>query len=110
MSVETSAAWPQWPIERLLSNPRNYRSHSEAQLAFLRRNLLRHGQQKPVVIQGDGVIIAGHALVEAARGLGWDAIGVHVYDGSDPDAFLLDDNESAACSSSTLCCGPTRRR
>ena len=91
MNVEAATRWPQWPIERLLTNPRNYRSHPEAQLAFLRRNLLRHGQQKPVVIQNDGVIIAGHALVEAARGLGWEAIGVHVYDGSDPDAFLVDD-------------------
>jgi hypothetical protein len=76
MSAEISAAWPRWPIERLTTNPRNYRSHPEAQLAFLRRNLLRHGHQKPVVIESDGVIIAGHALMKAARGLGWDG-GCH---------------------------------
>lgn len=94
MSVETTAAWPRWPIERLAANPRNYRSHPEAQIAALRANLSRHGQQKPVVIQSDGMILAGHALVEAARQLGCAEIGVHVYDGSDPGAFLVDDNES----------------
>jgi len=93
--TDATGEWPVWPIDRLLSNPRNYRQHPEPQLAALRANLARHGQQKPVVIQSDGTIIAGHALVAAARGLGWEAIGVHIYDGSDPDAFLVDDNESA---------------
>ena len=72
----TTTGWPKWRIERLAENPRNYRSHTEAQLAFLRRNLLRHGQQKPVVIQSDGGVIASHALVKAVRGLGWDG-GCH---------------------------------
>ena len=86
--------WLRLPLERLLANPRNYRRHPEAQIAALRANLSRHGQQKPVVIRSDDTILAGHALVEAARQSGWSEIGIRVYDGTAPDAFLVDDNES----------------
>jgi len=39
-------------------------------------------------------VLNKRTMVETARGPGWDAIGVHVYDGSEPDAFLVDDGES----------------
>jgi ParB-like chromosome segregation protein Spo0J len=78
----------------LRPHPRNYRRHPESQLAVLRESLRVHGQQKPVVIQPDGTILAGHALIEAARAEGLSAIAVHVYDGPNPDGFLVMDNRS----------------
>jgi DNA modification methylase len=82
------------PIGSLRSHPRNYRRHPERQLAVLRDSLRIHGQQKPVVITSDGTILAGHALVEAAKAEGWSQIAVHVYDGPYPDAFLILDNRA----------------
>ncbi len=83
------------PISSLRPHPRNYRRHPEGQLAILRDSLRIHGLRKPVVIQPDGTILAGHGLVEAARAEGWREIDCHVYDGPNPDQFLVMDNRSA---------------
>jgi DNA modification methylase len=82
-------------LAALRPHPRNYRRHPERQLALLRESLRVHGQQKPVVITPDGTILAGHGLVEAAGAEGWTQIGVHVYDGPYPEAFLAIDNRSS---------------
>jgi DNA modification methylase len=66
--------------------------HSPEQIVRLADSLRTHGQQKPVVIQADGTILAGHGLVEGARHLGWETMQVHVYDGTHPDAFVIADN------------------
>jgi len=84
----------QRPIGSLRPHPRNYRRHPEHQLAVLRDSLRIHGQQKPVVITPDGTILAGHALVEAAKAEGWSQVAVHIYDGPYPDAFLILDNRA----------------
>jgi predicted RNA methylase len=84
-----------WPLTRLTANPKNYRRHPESQLAVLRESLRVHGLQKPVVAQPDGTILAGHGLVLAAQAEGWAEIPVRVYDGPNPEAFLVMDNRSA---------------
>jgi DNA modification methylase len=91
---------PQFPVEyrrleTLRPHPRNYRIHDEAQLAVVRQSLRTHGLQKPPVITADGMILAGHALVLAAKAEGWETIECHVYTGPNPDAFLVMDNRSA---------------
>lgn len=85
----------QRPTTDLKPHPANYRRHPEAQLAVLRDSIRVHGLQKPVVIQSDGTILAGHGLVEAAKLEGLEQVPVHVYDGPYPDAFLAMDNRSA---------------
>jgi DNA modification methylase len=82
-------------IADLRPHPRNYRRHGEHQLAVLRESLRVHGQQKPVVITPDGVILAGHGLVQAAELEGWTEIACHVYDGPYPEAFLAIDNRAS---------------
>ena len=82
-------------IADLTPHPKNYRRHPAAQLEKLRASLRVHGQQKPVVIDAEGTILAGHGLVEAARAEGWAEIGCHLYDGPYPDAFVIADNASA---------------
>src|SRR3990172_9879958 len=83
-----------WPIARLQANPRNYRSHPPEQIQVLVASLLRHGQQKPIVVTPDGVILAGHGVLEAAKAAGWQEVAVKVYTGSNPEAYLVDDNET----------------
>ncbi len=82
-------------IADLHPHPRNYRRHTDRQLAILRESLRVHGQQKPVVITPDGTILAGHGLVEAAKLEGWTEIACHVYDGPYPEAFLAIDNRAS---------------
>ena len=82
-------------IADLRPHPRNYRRHTDRQLALLRESLRIHGQQKPVVITPDGTILAGHGLVEAAKLEGWAEIACHVYDGPYPEAFLAIDNRAS---------------
>ncbi len=83
-----------WPIARLQANPRNYRSHPPEQVQVLRASLLRHGQQKPIVVTPEGVILAGHGVLEGAKAAGWSEVAVKVYTGSNPEAYLVDDNET----------------
>ena len=83
-------------VAALVPHPKNYRRHPDSQIAVLRDSLRIHGLQKPVVIQADGTILAGHALVEAARAEGWVEIECHVYDGPAEyaEAFLVADNRT----------------
>ena len=83
------------PVAGLTAHPANYRRHPPEQIEVLRRSIRAHGLQKPVVIQADGTILAGHGLVEAARLEGYSQVPVHVYTGKHPDAFLIADNFSA---------------
>ena len=57
------------PILDLLPFARNSRTHSEAQVAQVAASIMEFGWTSPVLIGADGVIIAGHARVLAARKL-----------------------------------------
>ena len=82
-------------IADLKPHPSNYNRHPDGQMAVLRESLRTHGLQKPLVIQPDGTVLAGHGLLEAAKAEGWVQIACHVYDGPYPEAFLVMDNRSA---------------
>ena len=79
-------------IDSLRPNPRNYNRHSPEQIAALGRSLQVHGQEKNVSIAGDGMILTGHGLVDAARSIGWSHIACKVYQGPAPDAWMVADN------------------
>lgn len=51
----------------LTSNPRNARTHSKAQIQQIAASIEEFGFVNPVLIDGDGQIIAGHGRVEAAK-------------------------------------------
>ena len=82
-------------IASLRPHPENYQKHPQSQIETLRRVLRLHGLQKPIVVQPDGTILAGHGIVEAAKAEGWTEIACHEYDGPNPRAFLVADNRSA---------------
>jgi DNA modification methylase len=85
------------PIENLRPYPGNYRKHPPEQLAHLVASLQQYGWARNVVISSDGVILAGHGIVEAARQTGLHEVPVHrlEYASDDPRAakFLVLENE-----------------
>lgn len=86
------------PLESLKLDDKNARSHSERNVKLIADSLERFGQQKPIVVDKDGVIIAGNGTWLAAKGLGWKAIAAVHFDGKDAalrKAFALMDNRTA---------------
>ncbi len=58
------------PIDRLIPYARNSRTHSDAQVAQIAASIREFGFTNPVLIDGEGGIIAGHGRVMGARQLG----------------------------------------
>jgi DNA modification methylase len=69
-----------WPLERLIPYARNPRTHTEEQVAQIAASIAEFGFVNPVLVGADGVIIAGHARVMAARKLGMAEAPVIVVD------------------------------
>lgn len=69
-----------WPIDRLLPYAGNSRTHSDAQVAQVAASIVEFGWTNPILAGADGVIIAGHARLAAARKLGMDEVPVIVLD------------------------------
>jgi DNA modification methylase len=62
------------PIEQLIPYARNARTHSDAQVAQIAASIREFGFCNPVLIDGQGNIIAGHGRVLACRQLGLKTI------------------------------------
>ena len=65
-------AWPADKIERrpiasLVPYARNARTHSDRQVAEIAASMKEWGWTNPILIDEDGVVIAGHGRVLAAR-------------------------------------------
>ena len=58
-----------WPVDRLIPYARNARTHSDEQIAQVAASIAEFGFVNPVLVGADGVIIAGHARLLAARKL-----------------------------------------
>lgn len=56
-------------VRALLPHARNSRTHSEEQVAQVAASILEFGWTNPILVDGDGVVIAGHARLLAARKL-----------------------------------------
>lgn len=70
MNIETV------PLSSLREDPKNVRVHSRRNMDAIRNSLSAFGQQKPLVVTADNVIVAGNGTYAAARGLGWTDINV----------------------------------
>lgn len=85
--------------EFLKFDERNARSHSDANLAAIAGSLQQFGQRKPIVVNGDNVVIAGNGTLEAARMLGMKELAVVRVPADWTDeqamAFALADNRTA---------------
>jgi DNA modification methylase len=87
-----------WPIERLIPFARNPRTHSDEQVAQIAASIVEFGWTNPVLVGADGVIIAGHARLAAARKLGLTEVPVIVLDHlseAQRRALIIADNKLA---------------
>jgi DNA modification methylase len=85
------------PIESLTLDPANVRRHPANNLDKIKASLTRFGQQRPVLVGADGVIIAGNGTVMAAKALGWPSINIvrSNLKGSEATAYAIADNRTA---------------
>ena len=84
-------------VESLVKDPRNARKHDAKNLKAIASSLQRFGQQKPIVVGEDGVVIAGNGTLAAAQSLGWSHIDIvrSALRGSEATAYALADNRTA---------------
>lgn len=91
MKTETVA------IESVSPDPANARKHGEKNLASIRDSLRAFGQQKPIVVDSRGIVIAGNGTLECAKSLGWKEISIvrTDLDPSQATAFGIADNRTS---------------
>ena len=84
-------------IEELMFDPSNVRTHNNKNLDAIKGSLAKFGQQKPIVINAEGVVIAGNGTLAAAKALGWQSLNVvrTGLEGSDATAYAIADNRTA---------------
>ena len=84
-------------IDTLTLDPANVRRHPANNLDAIKASLTRFGQQRPVLVNAKGIIIAGNGTVMAAKALGWDHINIvrTELDGSEATAYAIADNRTA---------------
>ena len=85
-------------IDRLIPYARNSRTHSDEQIAQVAASIREFGFTNPVLIDGEGGIIAGHGRVMAARKLGMADVPcirlAHLTD-AQKRAYIIADNKLA---------------
>jgi len=91
-----TVAW--WPLDKPVPYGRNPRVAPEAAVAKVAGSLAEFGWRQPIVVDEQGVIIAGHTRLLAAQRLGLEQVPVHVAAGLTPQqvkAYRIADNRSA---------------
>src|SRR5271157_368085 len=86
-------------IETLKANPRNARTHSKRQIKLIADSLKAFGFVNPLLIDENGMVIAGHGRVSAARRLGLThapALRIEHLSDDEKRAYVLADNQLAA--------------
>ena len=63
-------------IGSITLDPTNARRHDEENIESLKRSLVSFGQQKPIVVNKSGVVVAGNGFLSAALALGWKHVMV----------------------------------
>lgn len=84
-------------VDQVVLDPANLKIHGEKSIAAIAASLARFGQQKPVVVDSKGVVIAGNGLLQAARSLGWKSIAVieSTLAGAERVGYAIADNRAA---------------
>ncbi|EKM6406026.1 site-specific DNA-methyltransferase [Pseudomonas aeruginosa] len=87
-----------WSLDKLLPYVRNARLHSDEQVAQIAASIAEFGFVNPCLVGADGVLVAGHGRLAAARKLGLTTVPVVVLDHLTPTqrrALVLADNRLA---------------
>ena len=70
-------------LSSLTLDPRNARAHSERNLGLIAQSLQEVGAARSIVVDEDGVILAGNATVTAAQQAGIDRLRIIETDGTE---------------------------
>jgi len=62
------------PLDRVKLDPKNPRIHPVKNLEAIKNSLQQFGQQTPIVITKEKIIVKGNGTYEAAKALGWAKI------------------------------------
>lgn len=83
-------------LSEISPDPANVRVHSERNIEAVVASFRAFGQQKPIVVDGRGIILAGNGQYEAAKRLGWESILIHRTDlaGASATAYAIADNRT----------------
>ena len=85
-------------LSTLQENPRNSRVHSEKQVAQIAKSIEKFGFNNPILIDQEGVIIAGHGRYLAAKKLGLEEVPTVCLSHMTPEqirAYIIADNKLA---------------
>jgi DNA modification methylase len=86
------------PVHLLRPNPKNARTHSKRQIGLIKLSIEKFGQIKPVIVDDQNIILAGHGFVEAAKLAGLCEVSVLRFShltNAQKRAYLLADNKIA---------------
>ena len=85
------------PLTDLSLDPSNVRKHSRRNLDAIKASLRKFGQQKPIVVDAKGIVLAGNGTLTAAQELGWTEIQIVRTElaGVEATAFAIADNRTA---------------
>lgn len=94
----TVRAW--YKISQLTLDPHNAREHGDEDLEEIWRSIEDHGQQKPVVVDADGIVRAGNGTCRALKLHQQETVWGFVSQLRGPEAvqFALRDNRTAELS------------
>ncbi len=90
MNYETVA------LSSLMHDPSNVRKHDEKNLSAIKGSLAKFGQQKPIVVDANNIILAGNGTFDAAKSLGWESINIVRTELTGPEAiaYAIADNRT----------------
>jgi DNA modification methylase len=77
------------PIDDLVEPPRKFREHSKRHIAALKGSILQFDITKPILVNQDKVIVAGHGVWKAAKELGRETIAVLFLNHLTPEQIRL---------------------
>lgn len=96
-----SAPYATWvPVGSVRRDARNARSRTQRNLDGLKASLKRFGQQRPILVDADGIVRAGNGTHEAIEALGWETVWVirTSLRGAEAIAYAVTDNRLAELS------------
>jgi ParB-like chromosome segregation protein Spo0J len=84
-------------VAAVVADPRNARRHDRRNLDAIKASLAASGQLKPIVLDAEGVVLAGNGTCAAARELGWTHVAAvkTPLRGVAARAFAIRDNRTA---------------
>ena len=84
-------------ISSLSLDPANVRKHPDKNIQSIIASLKRFGQQKPIVVDANGIVRAGNGTLMAAQQLGYTEIAIvrSPLKGSEATAYAIADNRTA---------------